>query len=61
VEALSAPGAWETGAAGQQHGPSLTLNDIRQRAYQKWEAAGRPPGDCTAFWLEAEQELCRGQ
>jgi hypothetical protein len=30
---------------------------IRQRAYHKWEAAGRPPGDGVNFWLEAEREM----
>ena len=34
-----------------------TLNDIHDRAYQKWQAAGRPAGDCTRFWLEAEVEI----
>ena len=36
---------------------SLCLNDIWRLARQKWEAAGRPPGDSGRFWLEAEQEL----
>jgi hypothetical protein len=36
---------------------SLTLNEIHLLAYHKWEAAGRPSGDGTRFWLEAEQEL----
>lgn len=31
--------------------------EIRQLAYQKWEAAGRPPGDGNRFWIEAEEEL----
>lgn len=30
---------------------------IRQRAYEKWENAGRPDGDGLRFWLEAEREL----
>lgn len=30
---------------------------IRVRAYHKWEAAGRPPGDGVNFWLEAEREV----
>ena len=34
-----------------------TLNSIRERAYQKWQAAGRPMGDNICFWEEAEQEL----
>ncbi len=36
-----------------------THDEIRARAYQKWEAAGRPDGDSLIFWLEAEQELKR--
>ena len=30
---------------------------VRGRAYQKWEAAGKPKGDGVNFWIEAEQEL----
>jgi hypothetical protein len=36
-----------------------TPDEIRTRAYQKWETAGRPHGDSVVFWLEAEQELMR--
>ncbi len=39
---------------------SLYLNDIWRRARQRWEAAGKPPGDSSRFWLEAEQELLQG-
>ncbi len=35
----------------------VTQADIRVRAYFKWEAAGKPESDPSAFWLEAEQEL----
>jgi hypothetical protein len=30
---------------------------VRLRAYQKWEASGRPSGDGVNVWLEAEREL----
>lgn len=30
---------------------------IRLRAYQKWEAAGKPQGNGVQFWVDAEQEL----
>jgi hypothetical protein len=30
---------------------------IRLFAHQKWELAGKPEGDSTQFWLEAEKEL----
>jgi Protein of unknown function (DUF2934) len=30
---------------------------IRPYAYQRWEAAGWPPGDGVQFWLEAERQL----
>ena len=36
-----------------------TPDEIRARAYQKWENAGRPEGNSLLFWLEAEQELRR--
>lgn len=35
----------------------VSVEDIRVRAYRKWEAAGRPVGDGLQFWLEAEREL----
>ncbi len=40
-------------------GNSLSPQEIRVRAYQKWEAAGKPCGNDLKFWLEAEQELVR--
>ena len=39
--------------------PVASEEQVRLLAYQKWEAAGRPPGDGAAFWLEAERELRR--
>jgi hypothetical protein len=33
---------------------------VRQRAYQKWEAAGKPKGADMRFWLEAKKELYNG-
>ncbi len=41
--------------------PLLLLNDIRDRAYDKWQNAGMPPGDSARFWLEAEQEIREGR
>jgi Protein of unknown function (DUF2934) len=43
------------------HRPPPFLNDIGDLAYDKWVAAGMPPGDSVRFWLEAEQELCAGR
>jgi len=31
--------------------------EVRRRAYLKWEAAGKPDGKDVEFWLEAEQEV----
>jgi hypothetical protein len=42
------------------HRKSVSDEDIRLCAYQKWEAAGKPAGDGVQFWLEAEQELMHG-
>jgi hypothetical protein len=38
-----------------------TQQEIQVRAYQMWEAAGRPAGDGIKFWLEAERELKAGK
>jgi Protein of unknown function (DUF2934) len=40
---------------------SVSAEDIRVRAYRKWESAGKPAGDGLQFWLEAEQELAHGK
>jgi hypothetical protein len=42
-------------------GKSVSAEEVRLLAYQKWEAAGRPGGDGANFWLEAEQELAQSQ
>jgi hypothetical protein len=42
-------------------GKPMSAAAIRLRAYQKWEAAGKPDGDDARFWLEAEQELSRSE
>ena len=39
----------------------VSADDIRLRAYRKWEGAGKPAGDGVQFWLEAEQEFTRGE
>jgi hypothetical protein len=35
----------------------VSVDEIRLRAYLRWEAAGKPSGNGLSFWLEAEQEL----
>ena len=37
----------------------ISDSDVRRRAYEKWERAGRPPGDGVDFWLEAKRELAQ--
>jgi hypothetical protein len=44
-----------------QKPPPPREEDIRVRAYLKWEAAGKPWGDGVDFWLAAEQELHQGE
>jgi hypothetical protein len=34
-----------------------TENQIRERAHQLWEAAGKPEGRHEEFWQQAEREL----
>ncbi|WP_426435583.1 DUF2934 domain-containing protein [Bradyrhizobium genosp. P] len=36
-----------------------TDEQIRQRAHEFWEAAGKPEGRQNQFWFEAERELER--
>lgn len=40
-------------------GRHVSEDEIRLLAYQKWLAAGRPPGDGIEFWHQAEMELRR--
>jgi len=42
------------------NGQLVCAEDIRLRAYRKWESAGKPTGDGIRFWLDAEQELRQG-
>jgi len=44
----------ENGNGAEENGADDT---IRNLAYRKWEAAGKPDGDGLDFWLEAEREL----
>jgi hypothetical protein len=37
--------------------PKPTQDQIRQRAHELWELAGRPEGRDQQIWLEAEREL----
>jgi hypothetical protein len=37
----------------------ISPKEIGERAYQKWEAAGKPNGKDLNFWLEAQRELSR--
>jgi len=32
-------------------------DDVRTRAFQLWEEAGKPNGRMTEFWYKAEQQL----
>jgi hypothetical protein len=47
--------------AGVKNGRSASEDDIRLRAYQKWEFAGKPIGDGVNFWTEAKQELLQAK
>lgn len=41
------------------NGQPVSEEAIRLCAYAKWEAAGKPGGDGTRFWFEAEKELAQ--
>ena len=54
--------ARSAGELGVTSGPNEQVQKgrshaVQVRAYQKWEAAGKPKGDGVNFWIEAEQEL----
>ncbi|WP_142848164.1 DUF2934 domain-containing protein [Telmatospirillum sp. J64-1] len=34
---------------------------VRRRAYELWEKAGRPPDRHDEFWFEAERQIDEGQ
>ncbi len=36
---------------------NIDEDDIRARAHQLWERAGKPDGNDRQFWLEAERQL----
>ena len=38
---------------------TMSPQEIGERAYKKWEAAGKPNGKDLKFWLEAQRELSR--
>jgi hypothetical protein len=40
---------------------SVSEKEISRRAYLKWEAAGKPKGNDSRFWLEAKEELLQGE
>lgn len=51
-----------SGPDGEIHDGTFVPKDaIRLRAYQKWEAAGKPGGNGVEFLLEAERELSRSR
>ena len=49
----------EVSRDNQQSSPEPDCEKIREAAYYKWEAAGRPCGDGVEFWLAAEVEETR--
>jgi hypothetical protein len=59
VEVQAASTSGQGNPDGQPN--ALPQQVIRLRAFQKWEAAGRPAGDGVNFWLEAEHELLQAR
>lgn len=35
----------------------ITEDSVREKAYLLWEEAGKPEGDGSEFWFEAEKQL----
>jgi hypothetical protein len=42
-------------------GRNIPESEIRLRAYLKWEAAGKPKGHESRYWLAAKDELLKGE
>jgi hypothetical protein len=40
-----------------EHRNKVNRDEVAQRAYQLWQAAGRPIGRDLEYWLQAEAEL----
>jgi hypothetical protein len=56
------PATLSNAANDKGHDGNFALHEeIRLGAYLKWEAAGKPSGDGTQFWIEAEKELEEGK
>lgn len=45
------------GMAGSNGRAGLSEEEIRNRAYAIWKAAGEPNGKMDTFWYQAEKEL----
>ena len=43
--------------ATEQTEQQVCCEKVQERAYYKWEQAGRPEGDGVNFWFEAKAEL----
>ncbi len=56
ISIMSAPATMNSnGKAGTLE--AISEQQIRLRAYRKWESAGRPNCDGVEFWLAAQHEL----
>jgi Protein of unknown function (DUF2934) len=45
------------GAVAAANGPALTPTEVATRAYEIWQASGRPNGRDQEHWFQAEREL----
>jgi hypothetical protein len=43
--------------SGSEEKKNISEESIRETAYYLWEAAGKPSGDGSEFWIEAEKQL----
>lgn len=47
----------ERGADLVDYGSGIPEHEIRVQAYLNWEAAGKPEGGDSSFWLQAKEQL----
>jgi hypothetical protein len=62
---IPSPGLNGNGTPGNGPVPGGSRNipesEIRFHAYLKWEAAGKPKGHESRYWLKAKDELLKGE
>lgn len=63
LDGISSSGSSSCSSSGASCCSSISTSivnnedEIREKAYSLWEAAGRPEGDGSDFWIEAQKQI----